>query len=291
MDGAKSSRCRLTIRYPFVLIWLLACGVCVGPSHGLVGQETPTVSELIEQLKSGDLNARRDAVYALANLGEKATPAVPALTDLIDDKDQQIWFQSTMALARIGPDAEAAIPKLLGKLGDRGEQRRYRTAYCLGKIGPASIAPLLEQLEEGDRNQRKRRKSLAWMGPKAAPAMPALITLLGDEDPLVRQRLPLHLEVSVRRRTNVEPRLSNESSTTRESAALALAGWSRVAGDLEESSIADVGPVEPGSVVSPCTRNPRSVSSNDSIIRTALEDPDGSVKNAGFKAWSNWSSV
>ncbi|MEC8863722.1 MAG: HEAT repeat domain-containing protein, partial [Planctomycetota bacterium] len=79
------------------------------------------MSELIEQLKSGDLNARRDAVYALADLGEKATPAVPALTDLIDDKDQQIWFQSTMALARIGPDAEAAIPKLLGKLGDRDE--------------------------------------------------------------------------------------------------------------------------------------------------------------------------
>ena len=177
MDGAKSSRCRLTIRYPFVLIWLLACGVCVGPSHGLVGQETPTVSELIEQLKSGDLNARRDAVYALADLGEKATPAVPALTDLIDDKDQQIWFQSTMALARIGPDAEAAIPKLLGKLGDRGEQRRYRTAYCLGKIGPASIAPLLEQLEEGDRNQRESvARALAWMGPKAAPAMPALIS-------------------------------------------------------------------------------------------------------------------
>ena len=176
----ESPAARFQMRYYsnafWYLAWILGACIAINAPQQVIAQESPDVSELIEQLKSTDLNTRRDAAYALSDVGPDAVSAVPALIEALGDSDQQVWFQSTMALARIGPDAKEAIPTLIQRLDDRGEQRRYRSAFCLGKIGPEAIPALLERIPAAENDERETiAQSFGWMGPQAAPAVKALI--------------------------------------------------------------------------------------------------------------------
>ena len=78
----------------------------------MAGATSSKAAELAEELKSVELDKRRDAAYALAALGSEALPALDALIDGLSDRDDQVWMQSLMAVARIGPDAEPAIEAL-----------------------------------------------------------------------------------------------------------------------------------------------------------------------------------
>jgi hypothetical protein len=150
------------------------------PAQARTGQ--PSEQELIEALQAPDVEQRRDAAYALAQLGEKAATANAALIQALDDRDPQVWAASVRAVARIGPGAAAAIPKLLSDLGGRNRQRQYRSAYALGCIGEAAIPGLLEALQSHHATVRAgAARSLSWMGAAAKPAVPQLMAALEDE--------------------------------------------------------------------------------------------------------------
>ena len=164
---------------------LLILALLVTPLTGQ--EETTSIASLIEDLKSADVETRRDAAYELARRGSAARAALAALTEGVDDGDEQVWSQSTMAIARIGPAADAAIPALLEKLGSREDQRRYRAAYALGMIGPAAREQLKESLgDESDERREGAALALYWMGEEAADLIPQLLPLLGDTDDEVR---------------------------------------------------------------------------------------------------------
>ena len=91
--------------------------------------------ELVQDLKSPDVQVRRDAAYALAELGPSAAEAAPALVEALRDQDTQVWASAAQALGLIGPDAAVAIPALLENLDSRDAQRWYRCCYTLGRIG------------------------------------------------------------------------------------------------------------------------------------------------------------
>ena len=110
-----------------------------------------SIEELIEQLKSSDIQERRDAAWELAELGEAATPAIPALTVALHDKDAQVVAESTRALAAMGSAAESAIDDLLKRMDTGANQGRYRASHALGKIGVAALPKLRERLRSDQR--------------------------------------------------------------------------------------------------------------------------------------------
>ena len=131
-------------------IFVLATQLAV-PAAGLRAsqEQTKSVQELIQDLKSSDTNRRRDAAYALDRLGPAAREAAPALIEALNDGDEQVWFHAVQAVAKLGPHARAAVPKLLKDLeggGRRGGQRVYRSAHALGCIGEAALPSLVRAL-------------------------------------------------------------------------------------------------------------------------------------------------
>jgi HEAT repeat protein len=172
----------------FKLAWLAPL-LCLPAAVTVVRGQDPesSVPDLIVQLKSDDVNTRRDAAYEINRLGRKAKEAVAALTDALDDGDPQVWWRSASALAKIGADAKPAIPKLVAGL-QVGGQRQYRFAYALGKIGPEAIPALLETLKSEQPNARAgAAKALGWMGAKVEPAGGPLIQILRDKEAGARE--------------------------------------------------------------------------------------------------------
>ena len=76
------------------------------------------VPMLIETLKSGDADARLQAIQVLARMGSDAKEAVPHLIPLLEDPDERIRKAATRTLGRIGPDAAEAVPALMKSLLD-----------------------------------------------------------------------------------------------------------------------------------------------------------------------------
>ena len=66
-----------------------------------VADQTESVSaeQLAAQMESGELQQRRDAVYALSAMGTDALPALPALLKGLEHSDEQIRAQSVTAVA------------------------------------------------------------------------------------------------------------------------------------------------------------------------------------------------
>jgi hypothetical protein len=159
-----------------------------------------TIGELVEALKSPDINTRFVAVQELRNMGPQAKAAVPALADALSD-NQMVSWPAADALANIGPDAAPAIPALVaiiereqgqGKTSETGSETPSTFSWLAGKalaaIGPASIPALLELLAHEDRFVRMTAaQALGTMEPPAQDAIPALNNALSDQDEHVRR--------------------------------------------------------------------------------------------------------
>jgi HEAT repeat protein len=76
----------------------------------------PAVPMLIEALRSGDGQVRREACAVLMRMGPDAKEAVPDLVRLLEDDDEELRRMAAIALGRIGPDAGEAVPALMRSL-------------------------------------------------------------------------------------------------------------------------------------------------------------------------------
>jgi HEAT repeat protein len=143
-----------------------------------------SVTDLTKQLSDGDLQARRDAAWALADVGPAAAEAVPALTAAIDDEDPQVRNGALQALARIGSAAEAAVPEIFAQLRQRDSQRRYRAAFALGRTAPPDSPLFLEGLRDSAANVRASTvQAVGWMEAPPEALVDEVATLLSDADP------------------------------------------------------------------------------------------------------------
>jgi HEAT repeat protein len=108
----------------------------------------PPVRKLLDAfLREGD----EYVAEQLAGLGPKAHEAVPALRAALTDKRPQVRFSAAVALAHIEPSVTGSIPVLIEALNHLDD----------------------EALEVGE-----VPKALAWLGPNARAALPALIGLV-----------------------------------------------------------------------------------------------------------------
>ncbi|MAV36284.1 MAG: hypothetical protein CMJ59_12600 [Planctomycetaceae bacterium] len=197
--------------------------LCLLALAGVAEEPDRSVDELITELKSTKLPARRDAAYALDQLGVKAKPAVAALADALADGDQQVWSRAASALAGIGPDAAPAIPQLLVGLGAAG-QRGYRFGFALSRIGAPALPTLITSLQSDQPPLRiGAARALGMMGAVAAPAAPPLITALADPDASVSQQASRALgRIGAPAVALLSEALSSEHAAVRRGAAQAL---------------------------------------------------------------------
>src|SRR4051794_20348249 len=98
-------------------LWMLGLVLTLAPRlvAGDAADQEPTyqgrpLDTWVGQLQSPEARARRQAAYALSQMGPEAKPAVPALTEALKDEEGEVRMLAAEALGRIGPGAAAAIP-------------------------------------------------------------------------------------------------------------------------------------------------------------------------------------
>ncbi len=173
------------------------------------------LSELIDDLKSQDLQVRKKAADAIGALGPQAKSAVPALLDAIAKKDPYgspevaLWkvdraryieilkdksdphrWSLILSCGAVGAEAKELAPTLIAIAKDpKDSPNREHAMLSLGRIGadPDVVVPvLIESLQVGQYARSMSSQALGQIGPAAKAALPALHRLLTDEDSRVR---------------------------------------------------------------------------------------------------------
>lgn len=173
------------------------------------------------RLQDPDVRQRRTAAAVLANLGPVAKPAVPALLALSHDPDELVRRNGLTALANIGLPSTPIGAALLDGLRDSSSLIRHTAVAQFAFTVPLSqdavtaLTPLLDDpdqtiasLARSALNKPKADEAthiqslglmagqsasrdyalyqLAQSGAAARAALPAVTTLLQDDQPLVR---------------------------------------------------------------------------------------------------------
>jgi HEAT repeat protein len=149
----------------------------------------PAVPALLKILTGPDGDMRVCAAYALGEIGPAARAAVPSLIRAIEHADPKqeepeiLVLYAIRALGRIGPEARAAVPALNGWL-DRWDAFDFDAVIALNRLGAPPVRILLDRfLRDGEFFMPYQ---LAWLGPKAREAAPALRAALADKRLQVR---------------------------------------------------------------------------------------------------------
>src|SRR5205814_1048474 len=128
------------------------------------------------------------ALQGLEALGDKAAEAVPALMPLLQSKSEDVRLQTTITLGKIG---KASVQPLTKALADADADVRFYAAWGLAFVGPPaqSATPAVVKALK-DTSPQVRRKAAYAMGridPDPEAAVEPLVAALGDADEDVRQ--------------------------------------------------------------------------------------------------------
>jgi HEAT repeat protein len=137
----------------------------IGAAEALVAVSPHTgegASAFLALLEHGDSFVKAAALEHLRELGPKAAAAVPALAAIARAAASPQRYDAVKALSRIDPQHEAILPALIDLLKD-------------------PRAHHLDLDQEGE-----IILTIGWMGPKALPAVPALVQVLEDKDEATR---------------------------------------------------------------------------------------------------------
>lgn len=141
---------------------------------------------LIHQLSNPDRTLRSEAIFAL-----DAYPAADLVTIFMDalqtEEDFFVREDIIWSLARLG---KRVVNPLIGLLKSPKAELRQHAAHALGKIADsAALEPLVETMLQ-DENPAVVARVIGSLGQLRNPeAVPALIILLGHEDPEVKSAL------------------------------------------------------------------------------------------------------
>lgn len=150
-----------------------------------------TVTHWIAGLQAPDKHARRQAAYALGQIGPEAATAVSALAEAADDNQLEVGWYALDALGRIGPAASPAVPDIVRivKASQKYKLLQISGVTALGSIGAkdrATIAVLEESLKSSDPVYRVTAALALWRIDRRASAVSALAAeLRGESTPAV----------------------------------------------------------------------------------------------------------
>lgn len=232
---------------------------------GAIGPEAKgAVPALLEQLKSDDESLLLTATYALGSMGEAAQLATPALRDQLQTtEDPFLHAVTAWALARLNPGDESLQRRMLSILADvlgnpTDRQARIAAARALAQLRPPHdlLLPELTRVLENSPPEVTRDALLAFaavgepavpemvrmlqyedmrplvsrvlaaLGPQAVEAVPALVEVLPESEPLAQREILMALaaigppaQAAVPR---IAPLLEDENAQVRYGAAYAL---------------------------------------------------------------------
>jgi len=161
----------------------------VEASRALGEAGTAAVPALTALLQDGNAEARADAAYALAEMGElprsAASDAVAGLIRALDDDNWRVRANAAVALGNLGNGASEVWEPIAGAVGDSDPRVRGAAAYALGEIGvrSADSIPILAKRLGEDEVPDVRvlaANGLAMVG--APEAVPALVLALENEN-------------------------------------------------------------------------------------------------------------
>jgi len=143
-----------------------------------------SISELIVDLQSDNLETRRDAAWALAEYGEAAREALPALRDSFKDDDWAVRKLSLLALGRIlESDFESEAINALEN--DPNNEVKAGAIETLAEFGSEKAVPALLKAAKSD--YQTVREMAPWalgkLGKKSSIAITSLIDLLLTSNP------------------------------------------------------------------------------------------------------------
>jgi HEAT repeat protein len=162
------------------------CGSAADAPPAFDQETKAAVEQLIKGLQSGDVELRKASAVTLGKLGPAARGAVPALAASL--KDGEVRDKAEEALVQIGA---AAVPELSRALEDPNPEVRGAAAEAVGRIGPPArgAAPALLGLLGLEQPVEVRRAAVGALGNVGADAdavAPRLLPFLTDEDEGVR---------------------------------------------------------------------------------------------------------
>lgn len=148
----------------------------------------PSLSQLIETLKSGDAEQRLGAAEQLVSLGTEATSAASALVQACGDESPEVREAAIGALEAIESPPAAAVPELMTLLDSSHSDIGYWAATLLGRIGcdsKAAVSALAKVLERSPHLAVRERTAwaLGAIGPDASSSIPVLRSLEVDDNP------------------------------------------------------------------------------------------------------------
>ena len=145
------------------------------------------VPYLVEELKGGTAEGRRETVKALGRIG---ADALAGLARAARDKDATVRRLAVEGVGEIHSPAAQAVAVVVGALKDKHLGVRRAAAEALGRMrakGPAATAALAAALtDEHWAVRRCAAEALGKIGPAARDAMAALEAAVKDEDEDVR---------------------------------------------------------------------------------------------------------
>jgi HEAT repeat protein len=155
---------------------------------GLGAGDAADVPPLLKALDDKDARARADAADELGMIGRAAKDAVPGLAiRAVKDVDPLVAIRAAEALLRIDPQ-EKFVDLLAMALGNEQPKVRRAAAESLGNssaLALAALPKLTDATKDKDNDVRWAAVvALGHIGPKAKPAVPALIAAM--QDPVLR---------------------------------------------------------------------------------------------------------
>jgi len=176
-----------------------ACALLVVASPGVRGDD---LESLVARLGSADVQARWEAVRALAVIDRDIAPALPALAVALFDDDVLVRRAVVPVLGRIG---QPALGWIAAAFGDGDPEVRAAAARVLGTLGhrgAAALPALVRALRDEDEGVREQAaQALGEIGVSAeAAALSAIATLDGfSVDPDERAALRASLSSAAER--------------------------------------------------------------------------------------------
>jgi HEAT repeat protein len=202
-------------------------------AHGLALRQTPDRSLLpawtYTLRRSRNAQVRAETLHQLENQELTLEQWGPSLWRAVKDEEADIRLEAVQWIGRAGPEAKPAVSYLLAAVSDtdvrvrraalsalkRSGSRRHEGLQLLGKAqrdpdplvrclateellelksaDRVAIPLLINDLKGEDDSARCATEALGLAGHFNEDVVPALITVLGEKDPLVRSRAALIL--------------------------------------------------------------------------------------------------
>jgi HEAT repeat protein len=136
-------------------------------------------------LDLGDSEQRIRGAQAMAFIGPKALFAVPQLLVAWKDRDPDLRYQVGIAFWCMQADDRAVVAAMKNGLSDTDARARVVAASVLVARRAAESLDVLPILRAGLKLEQEARdvatQAIAELGPAAAPAIPDLIALIGED--------------------------------------------------------------------------------------------------------------